>query len=403
MAAFRFEISGTLSLVTTLRRPLAQLLLESVFDPSRAGLPPSVLEHSIEEVLEAAGLHRITPAVIRRLRAAEGVPTPWVEHLTAFRERQILRHLLNLTDLRAAAGALRAADIPWVVAKGPVASEVLWPSPDMREYYDLDIFVHGSRFAAALSTLEDAGFTLVDRNWALIRKSMRAELALIGPAGTHLDLHWDIAVPKQLRRAYRTDLAGMLERRVEVDFSSGDVVPTFDAVDTVHHLAFHAAQAGANRLMWIGDLHFATHRSGFDPPELRRRCVAARTDVPVALVLERVSRVSGSPVPPGLIARRGRVWSHLAAQRDHRHEFPGLPQDPSIGGGLYASARATLAGSSVELARQMVMSRVHEARVRRRGSEPRALSADIGGVRGRLNYLAAVAEVSGGEPVTSRG
>ncbi|MGC0142900.1 nucleotidyltransferase family protein [Pseudactinotalea sp. Z1732] len=389
--------------MTNPRRPLAQLLIESVFDSSSAVLPPRVLEHSVEEVLEAGGLHRITPAVIRRLRAAEGVPAHWVEQLSAFRERQILRHLLNLTDLRAATGALRTADIPWVVAKGPVASEVLWPSPDMREYYDLDVFVHGSRFPAALATLEDAGFTLADHNWALIRKTMRAEVALIGPAGTHLDLHWDIAVPKQLRRAYRTDPAGMLERRVEVQFSSGDVVPTFDAVDTVHHLAFHAAQAGANRLMWLGDLHFATHRLGFDPVELRRRCLAARTAVPVVLVLERVSRVSGAPMPPGLSARRGRVWSHLAARRDHRYEFPGLPHDRSIGGGLYASARGSLAGSGVELARQMVMARVHEARVRRHGSQPRALSADIGGERGRRDYLAAVTEVAGGSRATRRG
>lgn len=396
MTMSKLGSAGTVSLVTTPQRPLAQLLIESVFGSSRSTLAPGVLEHSIDEVLGAAGLHRITPAVARLVRASEDAPSDWVEGLAAFRQRQILLQLLNLTDLRTAAAALRAANVPWVVVKGPVASEVLWPSPDMREYYDLDLVVHRTRFARALEALEGVGFTLVDHNWLLIGKTMRAELALIGPAGTHLDLHWDIAVPKGLRRAYETNIAGMLDRRVEVSLSSGDTVPTFDAVDTVHHLAFHAAQAGANRLMWIGDLHFATHRPGFDPRELRQRTVAARSDVPVALVLERVARVSGTPVPPGVSGQRGRLWSHLTARRDRRHDFPGLPQDRSIGGGLYASARASLPGSAIELVRQMVITRVHEAKARSAGSAIRALSEEVGGPTGRRDYLAAVTDPAGG-------
>src|SRR5207342_3091634 len=105
-------------------------------------------------------------------------------------------------------------------------------------------------FADALQALDEVEFQLVDRNWPLLRSTMRAEVAMAGKYGTPVDLHWHIAVPKNLRLSFDIDIDGMLKRSTLGMLGNGLEVPVLDPVDTVFHLAFHAAQSGGGRLVW---------------------------------------------------------------------------------------------------------------------------------------------------------
>lgn len=380
-------------------RPLARLLIESVTG-SRGPLG-EVSGLPARTVLDAGSQHRVTPALHRRVRSADDAPAEWVEHLTSRRHLQLMRHMQAGADLAAASRVFTAFDVPWTVAKGPIAADHLWPAPDMREYYDVDIFVPARHFETALDGLLDAGFTLTDRNWPELLRTARAEIALAGPAGTHVDLHWDIAVTPGLRKAFRVDLPGMIDRARRVRLASGVEVSTFDPADTTHHLVFHAAQAGANRLMWIADIHYALQARDLDDEELLRRVARARTTAPAAAVIGRVHRVLGSVSPRVRAGLPVSLWGVLTTRRDARHPFPGLPGEPHQGGHLYSSARTSFSASAGVLVTRMHQSRrIERAERAKRARRPhevgdRILWQDVPDASARRAYLDQVRAISG--------
>ncbi|MCA5892875.1 nucleotidyltransferase family protein [Isoptericola sp. NEAU-Y5] len=380
-------------------RPLARLLVDAAAGRPHDA-PDELFAEDLGRVLAAGVLHRVTPAMARSLAAADA-PDPWLAGLGAARHAQTLRHLRAVEDLKVTGAALDAAGIPWAVAKGPVLASVVWPSPDMREYYDLDLFVDAARFEEAIRVVLSTGGEQLDRNWPELRRSMRAEIAMTARHGTHLDLHWHVAVPERLRRQFPVDMAGMLRRARPVTIAPGVTMPTFDPVDTVHHVAFHAAQDGANRLMWLADVRYAVQDPGFDWDELARRAAAARTTVPVALVLDRAVRTVGLELPHGTSfdrARRG-AWGSLARRRDRDHPFPGLPGDDRLGGNVYGAARPGTAASAACLLaytlRARRVGRQHRARGTD-GSPERPLQRDVADVTARAEYFARLAPGPGG-------
>lgn len=376
-------------------RPLAQLLVDAVVAPGGRSVDDALRAEPADRVEAAARSHRVLPSVARHVRDWDGLPADWSFARSADRA-QVLRHLTALADLSVVGKSLDDAGVPWVVGKGPVAAGLLWPGVAMREYYDLDLYVPRTAFAAAVGAVEAAGSVAADRNWPLLAESRRAEVAFTAPGGTHLDLHWDIAVPPRLRAAFRTDLAGMVARRRAVPLSGSftDGVPTFDAVDTALVIAFHAAQAGANRLVWLGDVRYAVAAAGFEWAELAERARAARCLLPVALVVDRADRVLGlegtgyDDDGTGLRRAVGGPLGRLARAVDARHPFPGLPGDRHLGGNLYSGARASHTSSAASLVRHVTDSRRIERAVAR-GTDPgKALWDDVPDAAARAAYFA---------------
>lgn len=368
-------------------RPLAQLLVDAVTGRQDDDLPARVAAIDQDALLEASSLHRVTPAVDQLLRRWPEAPIGWKQPLATARHLQLIRHLRAVQDLKVIGRALDDAGIRWVAVKGPVLSAVIWPSVTMREYFDLDLIVEPSRFAEALGVVRATGAELLDRNWPLLRRTMRAELAMRARFGTPLDLHWHVAVPADLRASFRIDIGGMLGRARSVGIGGDVEVPTFDPVDTALHIAFHAAQAGANRLVWLADLRFSIDRPGFEWPEFERRARSAGVWPPIALVVDRTRRVLG--LPPGAegVDLSSGVWGEVARWRDARHPFPGLPDDPRLGGNLYSAARAGVLGSTVNLVRHNLRSRWAERRHDAGRSEGRVLRRDVPDDRARREYF----------------
>jgi hypothetical protein len=366
-------------------RPLARLLLDAVRGDKGDACPPGLRGTPAEDVVAAGRLHRVTPAVERLTRTWPDEPAGWRPALERAKHDQLMRHLRALADVRAVGTVLDDASVPWVAVKGPVLAGAIWPAANMREYFDVDLIVAPHRFEDALGLLEDRGVRLLDRNWPAIRRSGRAELAMITPAGTPLDLHWHVAVPADLRGAFRLDVDAMLERRRTVALG-GQQVPTLDPVDTVLHLAFHAAQSGANRLMWLADVRFALEHGRVDVAELERRARASGTWLAVRSVLDRAHRVLGlaadqvprGPRPP---------WVRLAGLRDARFPFPGLPGDPALGGNEYSAARRGLLDSAGVLVHHHLAARRAGRRHAAGLDEHRPLQADVPDARARASYF----------------
>src|SRR5262249_17221181 len=76
----------------------------------------------------------------------------------------LTHHMKVIGELAAMSTALDAAAIPFMVVKGPVLAEVVYPRNDLRAYGDLDLVIPRQCFGDAITTLLESGCDMVDRN-----------------------------------------------------------------------------------------------------------------------------------------------------------------------------------------------------------------------------------------------
>lgn len=313
--------------------------------PPAGVLDPRVADMPVDEVLDIADAHRVTPALARYLSVLPGVPEPLLDALQPERTEQRIRHLTTLADLAPLAQALDSAQIRWLVLKGPVAATALWPSPDMRGYLDLDVLVDPVRFADTIEILLDLGAEQVDLNWGLALRQMRAELTFVLPHGTILDLHWHPVNEAPMRGLLGWPVEGLLERRRTVGIGSLEA-PTLDPVDTLLHMAYHAGHSGAHRVLWLKDVECAWAGVA-DTDEVVRRAEAVRLDVLVRAVLDRTALVLGTDRVPTIPwrSRRGGLWRRALRAYDARTEVPPVGVDGRTHRSLFTSTRTSTARS----------------------------------------------------------
>ncbi|HEY5184340.1 MAG TPA: nucleotidyltransferase family protein, partial [Actinomycetes bacterium] len=213
---------------------------------------------------------------------------------------QFARHVRLSAELVQVGHLLDERDIPWVSFKGPVLAETAHRRPDLRAYVDLDLLVDGEDLPLALTTLEDAGCRLLERNWPRMGHLLPGQVHLLTPAQTLLDLHWHVLDDPALRRDARMDSSTLISRSRPVALPTGPV-PTFDPADTVVHLCVHAAQSGGNRLIWLVDIDRALALTGLD--EVVDRALEMRVGPAVEVMLRRARAVLGTPVATGQLRR----------------------------------------------------------------------------------------------------
>lgn len=346
------------------RRRLGQLLRVAVRTPGRA--PPAPLARALAgpdaaALATLADYHRVAGFLHRTVAAVESSHPELVTRLRAAHAEAVRRHLRAVADLGCVGEALRGAGIPWLVFKGPVLAETVYPDIDLRTYRDLDVLVPGDRLAQAVAALEGAGAGLTDRNWELFLARRTGALHLLLPYGTVCDLHWDVLHDRWQRAAFAVPGGDLLQRARTVGIG-GMQVPTLDPEDTLHHLMVHACLSGAERLVWLKDVELAIRRLRPDWDVVVARCREARTGLPAAVVLSRARRILGAPVPGEVLATLdpSPTWTRLVACSDRlippervsrRGSLPRLvaratgPDLPSSALGLVSRAGSWLSGA----------------------------------------------------------
>jgi hypothetical protein len=221
----------------------------------------------------------------------------------------------------------------------------------LRPYSDLDVLVERRPFADVVSSLVVVGFRLVDTNWALIARAGAGQVHLEDPAGGFVDLHWHVLFDRNTRETFRMPMGEMLERSRPADIN-GIATHVFDPVDTQLHLCVHAAQEGADRLLWLKDIEQVARRESGDVDELVDRARRWRIGFPVAVVLSRARTTVGAPFPEELIEALApsQTWRGLARGADRL-----FPASSSRGRGnpatlLARSARADVRSSAADFA-----------------------------------------------------
>jgi len=280
--------------------PLRDLLVAATAgDGGRTTLERLVGAAPIHALPAAALLHRVSGSVRRGLDGVDGVPPDVVDQLEAEEGAASFHHLVVVGALSLIATAFDDAGLSWAVMKGPVVATLLYPSVGDRRYGDLDLLVHPRDFGAAMRILESLGYEHTIHDWARAEQMMAGEIGMAGPS-VLVDLHWHLHYSTQDRRPLALDPLAMLGRVRRVDVS-GLEVPTFDPVDTLVTLAFHAARSDGHRLIWLKDIERSLAVEQPDLGEVVRRAQAARCAPPVGLMLSRARRVLDAQVPSEVV------------------------------------------------------------------------------------------------------
>ncbi|MDQ1465445.1 MAG: hypothetical protein QOC73_2386 [Actinomycetota bacterium] len=328
--------------------PLARLLIDSIDDSVRGTRSALTYAGVDADALEAAVfVHKIAPAVYVHLRDAGDAPKALLEPMQQRYQLQVARQLQVMSDAAGLVAALTQTGVAWAAMKGPVLAERLWSRPDLRTYIDLDILVDRRRFGDVLDALLESGAQMVDQNWALIAHQTRAEVSLVLPNGTSLDLHWHVVNDRGLRSQFTFPIADMLARTVDAKIGN-TTLPTLDPADTLLHLAYHTAHSGGHRLMWLKDVERATADPGLDWDETLLRAKAYGVRLPLAIVLARTARVIGFEVAPPEAAfapARRTAWGAFAAAADRWSPAPTLPADKFSGQFAFKNARKSTSRS----------------------------------------------------------
>lgn len=343
------------------------------------------------DLLAAARRHRVSGCVRASVRHLPGaLPADVLDGFEADADSQLAQHMRALGVVHLLTEALDPVIGPWVVVKGPVLAGHVYDRPDLRSYRDVDVLVRPDELGAAISALEDAGCELLDRNWTLLRRKVVGEVHLLTPMGMIVDLHWSLLYGEGLRRTFVAPTGELLDRSVQVRLG-GSSVRTLDPLDTLVHLALHAAMSGGDRMVWLKDIEQAWGH--VDPGQVRERAKTWRARLPVAAMLARTTRVLGLDTGGASVTRMlPRAVSGVLSAVEAREDF--------VVGGEVPTARRVVtramrrdAGSSLFKAARRATARV------RTGSPPSSdpsdpsgsVLFDSGGPDGRRAYLEQVA------------
>jgi len=287
------------------RNDLRELLIRST---AIAGHPDDEPDRDLRRFVEAApidalpaaaALHRVGGTVLRGLQHVDGVPDAVRGALLRQRDRSRLQHLLLVAALGRIGRAFDDRQLAWLTMKGPVVAAALYPDAGDRSYADLDLLVGRRDFPEAMRVLEDLGYQHVNHDWADAQQLMIGEVGMTdGPV--RVDLHWHLHFSRADRRPFALDPEAMITRRRCV-MVSGHATPTFDPVDTLITLAFHAARSGGHRLIWLKDIERSVAVDEPDLDEVIRRGAAYRCAPSVGVMLGRARRLLGAEIPDAVV------------------------------------------------------------------------------------------------------
>ncbi|MPV48528.1 hypothetical protein GCG21_00580 [Pseudactinotalea sp. HY160] len=320
----------------------------------------------------AVRYHRLAPLAHTLLRETAGDLARLVED---DRDRARATHL-HMTTLVGALGDL-FEDLPWVVFKGPVLSEVAHPVAGLRSYGDLDLLVAPGDLRTASARLLEAGWTIADFDDMLGNPDVPGEMHWRSPSGALMDLHWSMINTAGRRRRLDVPTARILERRVPIRLG---FVPgwTLDPADTLIHVCLHAALTGANRLLYLVDAQRSAARVT-DWAEVARRAAAWKAAPHVSLVLRRARSGLGGDLPIGLDRLLGSspAFRALTGAVDRIAPVPGTRSEPGIARLVARAAQPGAARTALAASRGVarhVLQRDRAAQAARSGRADRVVA-----------------------------
>jgi hypothetical protein len=316
----------------------------------------------LDQLVEAAEWHRVDGCVWLALRPfLAGLPR--TEAISRLEERyhgSVVNHLRTLAELRRTDAAFAGASIPYVVVKGPVLAEHVYPRSDLRSYTDLDLLVAPAMLESAVSALLATGAIMLDANWPMLERRMVGEIHLATSGGVVIDLHWSLLHDAPARRSFRVPTTELVSRSRLLRILDMDI-PALAEPDALVHLALHAAQSGADRLGWLKDVERSIASMQTDWSAVTSTAQGWRAQIPVAEVIDRVRRAFRTPIPTQVLSDLAppRLWRAVATSANAVSPVGRSRRAGSASRIVAKAARGGSAESLVELTRRSAAWAVH--------------------------------------------
>jgi hypothetical protein len=327
------------------------------WDRPPAGLAELLAGRSLEGLVPAALAHGVASMVHLSLTDISGLESGARTTLLAAYLSGKGRHEKTLDDLREIATVFDANSVHFVVIKGPVLAELVYPRADLRAYADLDLVVAPESFGRAIDALRASGGKLID---PYVRPSVDGpgQLRMSAPGGTLVELHWDLVNDARVRHSLGVSTFDVLERAGPASLAGTNVrIP--EPTDTLLHLAVHAGLAGASRLIWLKDVEQAARRLGHDWSDVVGRAQRWKAGDLVAVVLRRSRATLDAPVPNAVTQALVRCprWQALVRVSERVSPPERSPASRTLTRAVTRATRSTLAASARALGGRLLRRR----------------------------------------------
>lgn len=214
------------------------------------------------------------------------------DHAAALRWCMLLEQcLLQAVDLLSSAG------IEHRVLKGPAMAHLVYRSPSIRTFVDIDLLVPPGQFEPALDVLVDAGYK---RACPELRpgfdRAFSKAVTLVGPRNAQIDLHRTLAFG---RFGLSIDADQLFDRPSELDVAGRSLL-ALGPEQRFLHACYHATLSHETaRLLPLRDAAEILAGTALDPTTVRELATAWRGEPVVAATLGLLRARAGIPAPPG--------------------------------------------------------------------------------------------------------
>jgi hypothetical protein len=213
--------------------------------------------------------------------------------LGAARNLRAGRQIQLVTD------ALKDANIPVILLKGPALARTVYPDPALRQSNDIDLLVQPQNLPAAEEILEKLGYVCPAKLFHISQHAYNNETFSAPGRGLAIELHWVVDYMYDLFP--KTWLNDAFLRRIHI--RSNDLsCDTFSHSDHLLFLAFHNVfQHGSMRLDWVYDisLMMGELRTENTWKELGQQSVEHHVRIPMELSLTAARLWTGCGLPTG--------------------------------------------------------------------------------------------------------
>lgn len=240
-------------------RPEIQLLLHCTrtkMENDRAQLVRALLRQNLDwaYLMKEATRQVIRPLLYANLQGMPPDPevTPFLSELHQYYCDNATRNLFLANELIRLINLFEQHGITAVPFKGPVLAASVYGSLSLREFADLDIFVHKHDLTAIKKILLTEGYQLsCNENQEAFYLKYKHHFPFLHPkTGIFVEIHWNLTKPYWSFKFYQESLWERLKPVAIADASVWD----FSAEDLLLILCMHGTKHGWERLAWVCDV-----------------------------------------------------------------------------------------------------------------------------------------------------
>lgn len=249
-------------------------------------------------VLQLAEFHRLTPLLDLHLRSGGWLSDEVKENLSAKTMGALATNMRIVAELHKLQRQLSAAEVPYLVIKGPVTAYETYGHLGLRPFLDLDVLVKRCDLDKTLSRLQSLGFApqfpLKPTQHKIYCDHYTEICMWRGEPAFILDLHWELVEPGYTF-SIDPETGWKSRTRVKID---GQEIFTLNDDDWLLFACLHASKHAWSRISWLVDIaeHVRKHpTTNFD--YLFGRPEAKKSRVRLLTTLALVSRVLAAEIP----------------------------------------------------------------------------------------------------------